>query len=391
MRVYGPGEHALHRAGRQRLRPPPPVDGHGPRPAHRAHHHRLVVVAVSVRADEAAPGEAGHRLGEVRDHVPAVLLAVHQDVEAELLLGAHPELGRLALQAVELGPRDGVARGLGPGLDEIVGLREAADGGGGQDRQVQAETAELRAAHRGLPSRPACSRAIATMFSSFARARALGRSSSPQDGPRPTGPRRPGSTRSRIRRRASRDSSFVFRPSTTPEHEGPRRAGLGDPVRQLGPVGEVEPDEVHRHRHEIVPQRERVAEVGVEREVRAPAGRRQRGEPLADEVGVLGMPEEVRLVHLDHAPRPRGRGRRPPGRGPPRRRARAPAGSGSRPPGWSRRRGCRARSGRASRRGPSRRGRPRTRGAARARAAGSAPRPPAGGSRSSCRSSAGGR
>ena len=83
------------------------------------------------------------------------------------------------------------------------------------------------------------------------------------------------------------------------EDEGPGRAGLGDPVRQLGSVGEVEPDEVHGHRHEIVPERERVPEEGVERQVGAPARRRQRGDPLADEVGVLRVPEEIGLVHLD--------------------------------------------------------------------------------------------
>ena len=230
-------QHPLHRARRERLRPPPPVDRHGTRASARADHHRLVVVAVSVRADEAAPGEAGHRLGEVRDHVSAVLLAVHQDVEAELLLGPRPRTPvAWRSSAIELGPRDGVARGLGAGpLIEIVGLREAADGGGGQDRQVQAETS---GASRDSSGPPVASRVLARDRDHVLELRlrpGSRQSSSPQDGPSAHRPRSPaargrGSGGARRAPRAS-CSARRRRPRTTAS----RRAGLRDPVRQLGP------------------------------------------------------------------------------------------------------------------------------------------------------------
>ena len=67
---------------------------------------------------------------EVGDHVAAVHLAVHEDVDAELLLEADPVLGGLAPQAVQLLGVDLLTSGFAAGLSEVVRLWVAADGGG---------------------------------------------------------------------------------------------------------------------------------------------------------------------------------------------------------------------------------------------------------------------
>src|SRR5207302_11002193 len=88
----------------------------------------LVVVAVAGRGDEPAVPESLEALGEVRDHVAAVHLAVDQDVETELLLQADPLRGRLALEVGELARAELPAGVLVAGLREVVGLAERPDG-----------------------------------------------------------------------------------------------------------------------------------------------------------------------------------------------------------------------------------------------------------------------
>src|SRR5207237_45954 len=95
--------------------------------------HRLVVVTVSVRANEPADLEALEPFGEVRDHVTPVHLAVHQDVEADLLLAADPFHGRFALELFELGRAELAACLLGPRFRQVVRLAERPDRRGRQN------------------------------------------------------------------------------------------------------------------------------------------------------------------------------------------------------------------------------------------------------------------
>ena len=94
-------------------------------------------------------GEAVELLGEVLDHVVALGLAVHEDVEAELLLQLDDALD-LGLHELLVLPRRQLAlAGAGPGGADLAGLREGADRGGGQRRQVAGpRSARLRGRRR---------------------------------------------------------------------------------------------------------------------------------------------------------------------------------------------------------------------------------------------------
>src|SRR5438105_2596227 len=83
-----PGQHAFDRPFGQALGELPPLDSDRMRAADGADGDWLFVVAVAVRADEARDAHALQVLGEVRDHVAAIHLAVDADVDADLV----PEL-----------------------------------------------------------------------------------------------------------------------------------------------------------------------------------------------------------------------------------------------------------------------------------------------------------
>src|SRR2546430_2145654 len=87
----------------------------------------LGIVAVAVRPHHAGDRKAVHLVREEGDHVPAVHLAVHEDVNADLLLPADPLLGRPALQRLELLGRQLFAGMLAPRLQQIGGFWEASN------------------------------------------------------------------------------------------------------------------------------------------------------------------------------------------------------------------------------------------------------------------------
>ena len=81
--------------------------------------------------------EAFEVLGEVLDHVVALGLAVHQDVVAELFLQLHNALDLVLHELLVLLVGEVALVVAGTGRTDFGGLREGADGGGGQRRQVQ--------------------------------------------------------------------------------------------------------------------------------------------------------------------------------------------------------------------------------------------------------------
>src|SRR5437867_668157 len=123
----GAREHALHRAIGERLREAEPLDGHRLWTPDRRGDDRLVVIAVPVRAHEAADAEALETLREVGHHVAPVHLAVDEDVEVEALLASDPLLGRPPLELGELGLAQLPARVRVARLLQIIGLAERAD------------------------------------------------------------------------------------------------------------------------------------------------------------------------------------------------------------------------------------------------------------------------
>ena len=133
------GQHALDRLVGQVSCNLVPVDGHGVRAGNVTEDDRRAHAAGAVGLHPSVLGGqvAVQLLGEVLHHVVALRLAVHQHVQAQLFL---------ALDNV----RDLVLHGLGVGcvvdlalavlrtrLADLRGLREGADGGGRQRRQVQ--------------------------------------------------------------------------------------------------------------------------------------------------------------------------------------------------------------------------------------------------------------
>ena len=136
---HRPGEHALHRTLGEGLRVRRPADRHRTGPGHVAEQDRRTHAPAAVRLHpaELRGREPVQLLGEVLHHVVALRLAVHQHVEPDLLLQPdHP---------FDLGPHRRVVRRLvdpagaqvRPGPAYLGGLRERADRGGRQWRQVQ--------------------------------------------------------------------------------------------------------------------------------------------------------------------------------------------------------------------------------------------------------------
>src|SRR6185503_6898936 len=123
-----PREHPLHRPVGQRLREAEPIDCHRLRTRDLRSDDRLVVVPVAVGAHEAADAKAFETLGEVRDHVPAIHLAIDQDVDVEAFLPSDPLLGGLALELGQLGLAELPARVRVPCLLQVIGLAERPHG-----------------------------------------------------------------------------------------------------------------------------------------------------------------------------------------------------------------------------------------------------------------------
>src|SRR5207249_2995649 len=86
-----------------------------------------LVVPVAVRADEAGDLRSVDVLGEVRGHVASVLLAVHGDVDPDLLLEVDPLRGRLLLEGPKAFFRQLALGRLRPRSQKVFGLRERTD------------------------------------------------------------------------------------------------------------------------------------------------------------------------------------------------------------------------------------------------------------------------
>ena len=133
------GQHALHHLGGLALGVADPVHRHRPRPAEVAVDDRRLHAArpVALHPAEAGEGVAVQLLGEVLDHVVALGLAVHQHVQAQLFLHPHgvADLGAHGLGV--LGRRQRALPERLARLADLGGLREGADGGGREQRQLQ--------------------------------------------------------------------------------------------------------------------------------------------------------------------------------------------------------------------------------------------------------------
>ncbi|CAB5623335.1 Uncharacterised protein [Pseudomonas aeruginosa] len=133
------GQHALHHLVGKALGVPDPLHGHGPRTAQVAIDHRRLHAARAVALHPAEAGEdvAVQLLGEVLDHVVALGLAVHQHVQPQLLLDLH-RMADLAVHRLDvLGLAQLALLERLAGQADRRGLREGADGGGRERRQVE--------------------------------------------------------------------------------------------------------------------------------------------------------------------------------------------------------------------------------------------------------------
>src|SRR2546426_8719529 len=197
-------EHPLQRALREALGPRPPVHRDRAGPLELPHDEGLLVVPVPVRPDEPAHLAPAEVLREVRRHVPAVLLAVDEDVDPDLLLERDPLLRRPLLEGSQGLVRELALRVLGPGPREIRRLREAPD-------------ARREEAH----SPASTSFAVSVTSPSFSRAFVRGRNSSPFDGETYDSPSGTFPFRARgAFARARGSSRRVFRASIRPRVSG---------------------------------------------------------------------------------------------------------------------------------------------------------------------------
>src|ERR1700735_3575508 len=210
----GAGEHALDGFFREALRVFPPVNGDWAAPTDFCRDHRLVVIAVSVTANQAAGGKSGEAFGEIGNHVSTVHFAVNKNVHAKLFLLLDPKGGGFAFEVVEFVLRNLTFRKFRTSLYQVIGLGEAADGSGGKERQLQPELFQFLTAHERPPFN--ASRTFESN-SSLAKARSRGRYSNPDEVPRKA--RSPfifGRMRSICRATCAGSSRRVLRPSTSP-------------------------------------------------------------------------------------------------------------------------------------------------------------------------------
>ena len=144
---HRPGEHALHRAIGQRLRVLGPGDGHRLRPGDVAVDDRRLHVpgAVRLHPAEAREGEAVELLAEVLDHVVALRLAVHQHVEADLLLQPDDALDLPSHRLLVAGLVQLPGSQLPAGAAQLGRLREGADRRRGEEWQREPGALHLAA------------------------------------------------------------------------------------------------------------------------------------------------------------------------------------------------------------------------------------------------------
>src|SRR6267378_731854 len=142
------GEHAFHRALRERLRVPAPAHGHRARARDVAKDDRRLHIAGTVRLHPAmlGEGESGELLAEVLDHVVALELAVHEHVEPDLFLqrDRFPDL-RLD-EAIVVRGAELIVVQLPPRRAHFRRLRERSNRRGRKRRQV-----DLCFPARGIP------------------------------------------------------------------------------------------------------------------------------------------------------------------------------------------------------------------------------------------------
>src|SRR2546427_6293827 len=200
-----PRDHALHRPLRARLGELEPVHADRTLPPELVDDDRFLVVPVAVGANQAGDLRSVDVLGEVRGHVASVLLAVHGDVDPDLLLEVDPLRGRLLLEGPKAFFRQLALGGLRPRPQKVFGLRERTD----------ARRQETR--HEATPTLLAA----ADTIRSFSRARSRGRNSRPFEGDRNDAFRSIRSLRLRTFLATSAGSSlFVLRASTRPRTSG---------------------------------------------------------------------------------------------------------------------------------------------------------------------------
>ena len=113
-----PGQHAFDRPAGERLRVLEPLHGNRVAAPYRPNHHRFGIIPVPVGADETGDGEPFHLIGEIGHHVPAVLLAVHQQVHAGVFLDLNPLPRRAPFQLCEFILGEVFPGKLAPRLDE---------------------------------------------------------------------------------------------------------------------------------------------------------------------------------------------------------------------------------------------------------------------------------
>src|SRR2546426_2571299 len=202
------GQHSFHGLAGEGLRVLEPLHRHRVAAPHRPDDYRFGIVPVPVRADETGDGKPFHRVGEVGDHISAVLLAVHEEVHAGVFLDLNPFTRCAALQFREFFLGEVLAEKLAPRFEQMGGFRVAADRSGWEQRE----------AHACTPFRAwLAARVPSTSRWSFRFATPCGKNSSPALGATIT---RSGGTTPVMRRMAcpisSTVSSRVFRASRMP-------------------------------------------------------------------------------------------------------------------------------------------------------------------------------
>ncbi len=136
---HRPGQHPLDGFAGQALRVARPLDGHRLRTRDVAVQDRRpdTARAVGLHPAEVGGGEPGQPLGEVLHHVVALGLAVHQHVQAEVLLQPDDALDLRLHRGFVPGVVQRTRLVRGAGLADVGGLRERADRGARQGRQGQ--------------------------------------------------------------------------------------------------------------------------------------------------------------------------------------------------------------------------------------------------------------
>src|ERR687891_1169328 len=153
------GEHALYGGVGEGLSVFPPFDRHGLLAAHGTGGDWLSVVAVPVGTDQPPDLQSRELLGEIRDHVAPIHLAVDDHIGADRTLKLDPLPCCPALELAEFVSFDLAAGALAACLCDVAGLRKAADGCRPQSRPAQIDVSHLMhlLSWRPEPAAPVCS------------------------------------------------------------------------------------------------------------------------------------------------------------------------------------------------------------------------------------------